>query len=169
MYPPHLRFQVLDDFWASDCLAASPPSVASMRFVFLGSGPASGFLPTTSSRKQQLPSARSSRHQASRGLSPPSHIPVGFRLPVASFQRDVHYIEHLTFCWAPCPAHERRSEGGVFSRLTSSFSPLLPVSRSDGCDLGGAALHEPEIVVVAVSDRDHVEINVIGVLAHCGS
>jgi hypothetical protein len=87
IHPPHIRPTVLDDIWTSGGLAPSSSVVASYavrvpraRALLTASSPRSLAVP------RSCCSARSSRHRASRGLSPPRHVPVGFRLPVAGFK-----------------------------------------------------------------------------------
>ena len=116
IHPSQLRPVGLDDIGLPTTERSRPPTIACMRFVCLGPGLCLQLPPHVSSRPRfhaQLahgsgrasgvippPSAVAVRLgvpviKVSRGLSPPSHFPVGFRLPVLT----------PTSASAPCPAH----------------------------------------------------------------
>ena len=94
--PSHLRPPVRVTLGFGSTRSLTPRRSPRMRFVSLGPELCLQLPSHLASRRRRCRSARGSCHRAPRGLSPPSHFPVGFRLPVAcASQRS-----------APCPAHE---------------------------------------------------------------
>ena len=83
--PPHIHRIVPDDVGLQVRELPCPP-IRCLRCGSCASGQkfACSFLQIPPRDGHPCCSARSSRHQVSKGLSPSSHFPVGFRLPVAS-------------------------------------------------------------------------------------
>ena len=83
--PPHIHRIVPDDVGLQVRELPCPP-IRCLRCDSCASGQkfACSFLQIPPRDGHPCCSARSSRHQVSKGLSPSSHFPVGFRLPVAS-------------------------------------------------------------------------------------
>jgi len=112
IYPSHLHPPALDDFGLPFVSLLRPSVGCLMRFVFLGPGFCLQLLSHETSRSRSCLRLGVPVIWASRGLTPPSHVPVGFRLPVASFGRLITATCQSSFRRAPCPAHETGRQRG---------------------------------------------------------